>query len=113
HLYRQRPQPHDLRHRDRARRQDAELLRLHGVVVRRAAAGLRAAHLRFFRAPLAFLAALPARVAPRARAGLAAFAGSTACASISKRARGRASWEMPIAVMAGRGSLKNSSRISR
>ncbi len=47
HLYRQCAQFHDLRHRHRARRQDAELLRLHPVVRRDPAAGVRGAHLRF------------------------------------------------------------------
>src|SRR5262249_52279816 len=107
-LYRQRAQFHDLRHRDRARGADAELLRLHGVVVRGAAAGLRAGHLFFF------LEALAERLAPRAFAGFALFAGgSTAIASISNRAPGRASCEIATAVLAGRGILKNWSRSSR
>ena len=41
HLYRQRAEFHDLRHRHRARHQDAELFRLHGVVDRGAGAGVR------------------------------------------------------------------------
>jgi hypothetical protein len=40
-VYRQRPEPDDLRHRGRTRDCDAEFLRLHGMVGRGAAAGLR------------------------------------------------------------------------
>ena len=105
HLYRQRAQLHDLCHRDRARRQDAELLRLHAVVRRRAAAGVRAAHFRFRRPALAFaLAASAERAAPpRPWRALRPSAGTTAIASISISAPGRASCEIATAVLAGRG----------
>src|SRR5262249_55412273 len=106
---------------DRARRQDAELLRLHGLVVRRADPGLRPAHFPLRRpvlavvlaVVLAFALALAERAAPPALAGAGFGAGSTAIASISNRAPGRASCEMPTAVLAGRGIAKNLSRISR
>src|SRR5262249_43222038 len=109
HLYRQRAQFHDLRDRTRARRRDAELLRLPGVVLRRAAPGFSARHFRLRRAALAFFAGA------RAFAGLAALAGgSTAIASISNRAPGRASWEIATVVLAGGAAiLKAWSRTSR
>ena len=86
-------------HRQRARRQDAELLRLHAVVVRRAAAGAGAAHRRFRRLALTF--ALPRLAAAGFEAGFAVFAGSTAIASISNSAPGRASCEIATVVEAG------------
>src|SRR5262249_25567511 len=108
HLCGQRAEFHDLRDRDRARRQDAELFRLPRMVVRGAGAGVRARHLRFFRAVLAL------RLAPRALAAFAFAGGSTAIASTSNKAPGRASWEIATVVLAGAASvLTNWSRTSR
>ena len=97
-LYRQRTELHGLCDRGRARRQDAELFRLHGVVGGRPAADLRAAHFRFRREAL--VGARP----PRAlEAGFArAAAGSTATASISNSAPSRARPEIAMVVLAGR-----------
>src|SRR5262249_45224758 len=111
-LYRQRTQPDDLRHRVRARRQDAELLRLHALGGRGAAAGIRAAHLRFFRAALGLADFF---LAPPALGALAGFAGgSTAIPSISNRAPGRASCEIATVVLAGGAAMSSCwSRTSR
>ncbi len=99
HLYRQRAQSHDLCHRGRTRREDAELLRLSRLGERSAAAGPGAAHLRFRPAALG----LAARAPRTAACGLAraAFSGSTATASISKSAASRANFDTAIVVLAG------------
>ncbi len=104
-LYRQRAELHGLRHRGRARREDAELLRLHAVVGARAAAGLRAPH--FGRDRKALVAArglrpATARLELALDAALDPAAGSTATASISSNAPGRASPEIAMVVLAGR-----------
>src|SRR6202011_4785576 len=91
HLHRQCPEPHDLCDRGRARRQDAELLRLYGLVLRGAAAGLRAHHLLVRGAGLTFLA-------PAARL---ARGGKTATASISSKAPSRAKPPTASVVLAG------------
>src|SRR6185437_6462868 len=102
HLYRQRAEPDGLRHRQRARHQDAELLRLYAAGRGRACAGPGTGHLPFRRdLTLAFLAlTVRARAARRA---LPAFAGgSTAIASISSRPPSRANPEIASVVLAGR-----------
>ena len=99
HLYRQCAQPHDPCHRGRARRQDAELLRLHGLVVRGAAAGVRAHHLPVRRARLT-LRARAAGPAADAR-GRAARPGTTAIASTSSTAPSRAKPDTAMVVLAG------------
>src|SRR5262249_40070217 len=105
-LYRQRAKFHGLCHRRRARRENAELLRLHAVVRGGAAAGVRGAHLRFGparRLGERAVLALPAALRADWDAALArAAAGSTATASISISAPSRASPEIAMVVLAGR-----------
>src|SRR5262249_6167327 len=112
-LYRQRAELHDLCHRRRARRENAELLRVHAVVGGGAAAGLRRAHRRPARARR--LAGRAVRLwrggdgdwdgawdADLALAWARAAAGSTATASISISAPSRARPEIAMVVLAGR-----------
>src|SRR5262249_57829145 len=116
-LYRQRAELHDLCHRRRARRENAELLRVHAVVGDGAAAGLRRAHRRPARArrlagrAVRLLRAGDADLDADLDAGLGAdldlafaraAAGSTATASISISAPSRASPEIAMVVLAGR-----------
>src|SRR5262249_36950477 len=106
----QRAELHDLRHRRRARRENAELLRVHAVVGGGAAAGVRRAHRRPARARRLgeravrlLRAALDADLDADLDAALArAAAGSTATASISISAPSRAGPEIAMVVLAGR-----------
>src|SRR5262249_10264778 len=111
--YRQRAELHDLCHRRRARRENAELLRLHAVVGGGAATGVRRAYLRLARARR-----LCERAVRLLRAGDAdldadldadfdlalagAAAGRPASASISISAPSRARPEIAMVVLAGR-----------
>ena len=100
-LYRQRAQPHDLRDRGGARRQDAELRRLPVLGVADPAAGPVADHFRFSSRLSGGLCATP-RLAPRdAALALAAFAGSATTTSTSSRAPSRAKLAPPSVVEAG------------
>src|SRR5512132_2471578 len=102
-LYRQCAELHDLCHRHRARRENAELLRLHALLGGGAAAGVRRAYFRLpregglaERAARALLPRFEADVTFDRVAG-----GSAATASISMSAPSRASPEMAIVVLAG------------